>query len=95
MAGKVSAIELQQKTEGMGILMEKIQGNSKKTGNDYHLARVAYIGTSITYFIQNVELFKQLQEGQIYMIKGTISERSDGNGLQLDNPKFEKIDAVL
>lgn len=95
MAGKVSAFDLQQKSEGIGFLMEKVQGTSAKTNKPYHLAKFGYMGTSITYFIPQEDKFNQLQEGQIYKISGTLSERSDGGGLQLDNARFEKLDATL
>ncbi len=94
MAGKIGALELQQKSEGIGFLMEKISGTSTKTNKPYHLAKFGYMGTSITFFIAQEDKFNQLQEGQIYKISGVISERSDG-GLQLDQPKFEKLDATL
>lgn len=93
MAGKISALELQQKSQGMGMLMEKISGIAKKTGNPYHLAKFGYMGTSITFFIQQEDIFNQLVEGEIYSISGHLSE--DDNQLRLNSPKFEKVEGTL
>lgn len=93
MAGKISALELQQKTSGIGILMEKISGEAKATGNPYHLAKFGYMGTSITLFIADEKQFAQLTEGETYKVSGTLSQ--EGRDLRLNSPKFEKVEGVL
>lgn len=93
MAGKISALDLQQKSQGMGMLMEKISGEAKATGNPYHLAKFGYMGTSITFFISDETVFNQLIEGEIYMVSGNLSQ--EGRDLRLNSPKFEKVEGTL